>query len=245
MRLKPLILSPMLLLAACVGQVRDFVGPASSPIRPQLIRYGLNMAQVGCVGDRLGRSLTPRQMRMFARAAGAVRQGYFDPSRMTMRDLIWVAAAMGDGVVLRHLREADERCGVTASLDIARELAEAQAGPPRATPDMSAAAGPRPSSWLSLGAAPSGQSIAIDAATLEQDGNRRSVWVRMANPGQTAPDGNVYLLDIDCAARTINARARARRRADDPVLELVPYPDNPLPAEGGTVMEIAMLSLCS
>jgi hypothetical protein len=246
MRAKPLILLSLLLLAACAGQIRDYVGPLASPIRPQLIRYGLNLAQTGCVADRLGATLTPRQMRLFARAAGAVRQGYFDPSRMTMRDLIWVAASMGDGGVLRLLRQADEACGVTASLDIARELAQAEARPARELPAREApAATPRPSSWLSLGAAPSGQSIAIDAVTLEQEGNRRVAWFRMTNPGETAPDGNAYLLHIDCGGRTINAKARERRGEDGAVLEHVDYPDNPLPAEGGTVMEIAILSLCS
>ena len=63
------------LLAGCAGQVRDYVGPVSNITSPQFIRYGLNLADARCMGERLGDSLTPRQLRMFARTAGSVQPG--------------------------------------------------------------------------------------------------------------------------------------------------------------------------
>ena len=107
------------------------------------------------------------------------------------------------------------------------------------------AAGPRPSTWLNLGAAGSGQSIAVDASTIEQEGPQRSAWFRMTDPGAGAPSPDTFLLRIDCSHRTINARARQRHGPAGAVAEHVDYPDNPLPVEGGTVMEIAFLSLCT
>ena len=67
----------------------------------------------------------------------------------------------------------------------------------------------------------------------------------MTDPGASAPSSDVYLLHIDCTGRTINARARERRTPDGAVAERVDYPDNPLAVEGGTVMEIAWLSMCT
>ena len=66
----------------------------------------------------------------------------------------------------------------------------------------------------------------------------------MTDPG-APPSLDAYLLVIDCAHRTINAKARERRTAEGGVAERVDYPDNPLPVEGGTVMEIAFLSMCT
>jgi hypothetical protein len=234
-----------LLLAGCAGQVRDFIGPVSGITSTQFIRYGLNVNQARCMGERLGQGLTPRQLRMFARAAGALRQGPGHPAPLAFRDLTWVANTMGDAAVPRALDRADAACGVTAARvyaeqlqrteELARRQAEAQAA---------AAAAPRASTWLNLGAAGSGQAIAVDAATLVQEGDRRTAWFRMTDPGAAAsPDA--YLLVIECGRRTINAKARERRAADGSVAERVDYPDNPLPVEAGTVMEIAFLSMCT
>jgi len=232
MRWSPLLL--FILLAGCPGQLRDYVGARSSIVSPQLIRYGLGLDQARCVGERLGGTLRPLTLRLFARAAASVRQGYYEPDRLTMRDLAWVAAVMDDRAVRPALDAANADCGVA--------VAAREAPPPaRAVP---AAPVPRPSTWLNLGAAGSGQSIAIDASTIEQDGSQRSAWFRMTNPGTSAPSADTYLLRIDCASRTINARARRRETPGTAPLN-IDYPDNPLPVEGGTVMEIAFLSLCT
>lgn len=232
MRLFPFLL--MLGLAGCAGQVRDYIGPRSTIVSPQLIRYGLDLAQARCVGERLGETLRPRQLRLFTRAASSVRQGYYDPSRLTMRDLTWVATAMHDSDVPMALARANAACGVAIVV---------RSDPP--PPAVPAPPAPRPPTWLNLGAATSGQSIAIDASTIEQDGAQRSAWFRLSNPGATAPSADVYLLRIDCAHRTINSKTRQRRNAAGAVTETVDYPDNPLAVEGGTVMEIAFLSLCT
>jgi hypothetical protein len=239
-RLLPLALSAA--LAGCAGQVRDYVGPPGEIVAPELLRFEVNRMQATCIGEQLSRRLTPRQMRMFARALGAVRQGYADPSRFTYPDVMWVANAMGDGAVPRALAEADSACGVTQARDYARQTAEAAAAAQRRQAEANA---PPPANWLNLGAAPSGQSIAIDASTLVREGSVRTAWFRLGDPGAAGPSDNAYLLRVDCAARTINPKARERRSAEGVVSEHVDYPDNPLAVEGGTVMEIAFLSLCT
>lgn len=232
------------LLAGCAGQLRDYVGPRSNITSPQFIRYGLTLLQARCMGERLAESLNPLQLRLFARAAGALRQGGEDPARLTLRDLVRVANAMGDGAVPRALAAADAACGVTAAET--RALAQQQAAALAAQQAAVAAAStPRTSTWLNLGTAGSGQSIAIDAATIVEDGRSRTAWFRMTDPGAAARSPDAYLLVIDCAHRTINAKARERRAADGSVAERVDYPDNPLRVEGGTVMEIAFLSMCT
>ncbi|HEV2817147.1 MAG TPA: hypothetical protein VGW40_08005 [Allosphingosinicella sp.] len=234
------------LLAGCAGQVRDYVGPRSEITAPHFARYGLNPNQARCMGERLAGSLTPRQLRMFARAAGALRQGERHPAALTFRDMVWVANTMGDAAVPAALARADAACGVSAADAYARELREAEERAARQAEAAAAAArAPRPSSWLNLGAAGSGQSIAVDAATIVREEGRRTAWFRLTDPGATAPNPDVYLLVIDCAARTINAKARERRAADGSIADRVDYPDNPLPVEGGTVMEIAFLSMCT
>lgn len=236
------------LLAGCNGQVRDYIGSRADITASQFVRYGLNVNQAQCMGARIGEVLTPLQLRKFARAAGALRQGQGHPAPLTLRDLTWVANTMGDAAVPRALLRADSACGITGAQVYASELQRADELARREAEAAAAAAAaanaPRATTWLNLGAAGSGQAIAVDAATLVQDGDTRTAWFRMTDPGAAAsPD--VYLLLLDCAHRTINARARERRAADGSVAERVDYPDNPLPVEGGTVMEIAFLSMCT
>jgi hypothetical protein len=243
-RLLPLALSAA--LAGCAGQVRDYVGPPGEIVAPELLRFEVNRMQATCIGEQLSRRLTPRQMRMFARALGAVRQGYADPARFTYPDVMWVANAMGDAQIPRALAAGDAACGVSQAFAYARETAEAEAARRRqAEQAAAAAAAPPPANWLNLGAATSGQTIAIDASTLVREGNLRTAWFRLADPGASGPSDDAFLLRVDCAARTINAKARERRRPTGEVVERVDYPDNPLAVEGGTVMEIAFLSLCT
>ena len=236
MRLSPLALLAALLLAACVGQLRDFVGPVSNTTSPQLLRFGLDLAQARCVGNRLGEPLHPRQLRMFARAMSGVHDGWFEPGRLTLRDLAYLAAHVPDSRVGPALERAITLCNVPMP------AAPVAAPPP---PDSApAVAAPRAPTWLNLGAAGSGQSIAINAATIDQAGSRRTAWFRLTDPG-AGPSADTFLLDVDCAHRTIDAKARERRDPAGALLQHVDYPDNPLPVEGGTVMEIAWLSLCT
>lgn len=231
MRVLAALIAP-LLLASCAGHLADYVGPRASIVSPQLIRYGFDLAQTRCVGDILGETLTPRQLRLFVRAAGAVRQGYFEPERLGTRDFLWVATTMRDPAVRRALDSALRACGVAVAVT----------PPPVAA--QTAGDAPRPPAWLNLGAAGSGQSIAIDAATIDQADTIRTAWFRLTDPGAAA-SSDIFRLEIDCAGRTINATERHRLDAEGAIVERREYPDNPLPVEEGTVMQIAYLSLCT
>jgi len=228
-----LLLLPVLgLLAGCAGHVADYVGPREGIIEPELVRYGLNLRQSNCIAARLTEALNPRQLRMFERGLSSVRQGYFEPERLTVRDFLHVASSIGDDAVGLAAVRAAASCDATPEL-IARRETPVVIVPP-----------PRPAAWLNLGAAPTGQAIAIDASTLEQEGSTRTAWFRLTDPAPAPPTGNIYKLQIDCAGRTINSRERRRLGANGEVAEAREYPDNPMPVEGGTVMEIAFLSLC-
>ena len=242
MRPLPLALLALGLIAGCSGHVADHIGPRDTIVAPQLSRYGMNPTQTQCVGGRLARNLTPRQLRLFARLAAAVTQGYFEPGRLSARDLNYLASNMNDRRVATEFTRAAEACGVNAGQVAALEVAY-PAPPQRQVLETAPAS--RPSTWLNLGAAESGQSIAVDASTIEQGVSSREAWFRMTDPGQTRPSNDSFLLRIDCTGRTINAKARRRTDAAGTVIEHRDYPDNPLPVEGGTVMEIAYLALCT
>lgn len=235
MRLSPLLIA--VLLAGCAGNVADYIGPRSTIISPQLIRYGLNVEQARCVGQRLGESLTPLQLRRFQRAAAALQQGWADPGRLVLSDLRNVARGMSEPRVGSELESATRACGV--GVEPPAEIAPVPDPPPQP-------AGIRRPAWLNLGAAPTGQAIAVDAASLEEDAATRTAWFRLTNPGETAPTGIVYRLRIDCRARTIAQLEHRREDAADPAQPATPpQPEPPLPVEGGTVMEIAWLALCT
>ncbi len=239
MRLLPLALAA--LLAGCAGNVADYIGPRSDIITAELVRYGLGPQPSRCVGEQLGARLTPLQLRQFQRVAALVQRGYFDPARLTLRDLMHVASTMSDPQVRLELGSATAQCGLAG---------EALAGAPPTAAAAAAAATPVPraEAWLNLGAAPTGQAIAIDAATLEQQERVRKAWFRLTNPGEAQPLANAYLLRIDCASRTIEALARRRQDASGLVSDYQEYPpgsEGPMAVEGGTVMEIAYLAMCT
>lgn len=219
------------LLAGCAGHIADYVGPRSTIITPQLIRYGYNLIETRCVAETLATTLTPRRLRDLSTAAGAVQQGYYDPADMTARDLLWVATTQGDPT-RDALERAHRDCDVSTR--------------PAPPPIVAAPPAPvtRPAAWLNLGAAGSGQSIAIDASTVDQGETTRTAWFRLTDPG-AQPSADIFRLVIDCQARTINATERRRLDADGNVAEQRDYPDNPLPVEDGTVMQIAWMSLCT
>lgn len=233
--LPPAVLS--LCLAGCAGNVADYIGPRSTIISPQLIRYGLDVSQSRCVSVHLADNLTPVQLRRFQRAAATVQQGYFDPTRLTARDLSYVASLMRDNSVFRELSRANAAC---------RVLTVEETAPPPPPPSTPPA--PRPAAWLNLGAAPTGQAIAIDASTLQQDADSREAWFRLTNPGEAQPLANVYRLRIDCAHRTIQSLARRRASGGEAAFgdqQDIPETGGALPVESGTVMEIAYLALCT
>jgi hypothetical protein len=239
------VLLPLALLAGCAGQLRDYIGPRASIVRPQLIRYGFSLPEISCVGDRLGESLRPRQLRFLYRVTSQAQQPYFDPNRFTPRDFARVAAALQDTSVNTEIGRAYEACQVRTEPQIA--AAPAIPTPPPATGGpLSGAA--RPSVWLNLGAAPSGQAIAVDGASLEQEEGARIAWFRMIDPAPGGPSLHAYRLRIDCRTRVIRPLGHRRYDTSGAVVEerdYTPGEEHPSPVEGGTVTEIAYLSLCT
>ena len=63
------------MLAACAGNVADYIGPRAGIVTPQLIRFGFDLEQSRCVGEALGRTVRPVDLRRLVRAASAMRQG--------------------------------------------------------------------------------------------------------------------------------------------------------------------------
>jgi hypothetical protein len=245
MRSLPFALLSLGALAGCAGHVADYIGPRAPIITPQLTRYGFDATQTQCMGLRLGSGLSPLQLRLFARQASVVRQSFFGGGSLTPRDLAHVASTMDDAGIAIAFQGALSACAATAAAATAETVAPETGEAAAATPEVPAVRGP---TWLNLGAAGSGQAIAVDAGSLVQEGNNRTAWFRLTNPGAQASTGLTYLLRIDCAARTISPRADRRQDAEGNVVESREYPpeeQGPLPIEGGTVMEIAFLSLCT
>jgi hypothetical protein len=241
LRILALLLLPLAVLGGCRGQLRDYMGPRASIVRPQLIRYGFSLPEIACVGERLGQTLRPRQLRFLVRASSHIEQPYYDPARFTPRDFAWAAGGLRDAIVDSAIRDAFAACHVDAT----PRVAAITPPPPEGGPALPA---PRASVWLNLGAAPSGQSIAVDGATLEQDENARTAWFRMIDPPPAGTSLHAYRLRIDCGTRVIRPLAHRLYDASGAVVEERDYDEaeqHPSPVEGGTVTEIAFLSLCS
>ena len=238
MRFKSVVLLPLAALGGCAGYAADYWGSENEIIAPQLARYGFDEAQAQCAGRRLTASLSTWQLRQIERIARLVPPTHFGRPALEPRDLAAVAA---------HVEDRRVRPEV--------EAAVAQCAPPPA-PVAAAAPTPAPDPqirttsplWLNLGAAPSGQSIAVNASSIAEEGRTREAWFRLTNPGATGPSGNSYLLKVDCAARTINSLAYRRHAPDGTLAEerdYRPAGEGMAPVAGGTVMEIAYLALCT
>jgi hypothetical protein len=210
----------ILCAGGCAGNVADYVGPRAGIVSPQLIRFGLTLDQSRCVGDLLGKGVSPLWLRRLTRAAGATRQGA-TPGVLTVDDLVRVSGTLSNASVREQLVAANSACA-----------------------ESSASGGGRMPAWLNLGAAPSGQSIAIDASSIEQQPSTRTAWFRLTEPGSPIPGQNTYHLRVDCSARTIAEKARRKPDGTGATVE-VPGDDKPVPMERGTVMEIAWLALCT
>lgn len=102
--------------------------------------------------------------------------------------------------------------------------------------------------WLNLGAAGTGQAISVDGSSIEREAGARTAWFRMNDRDGGNASLTAFRLRIDCGARTIEPVARRRTDATGAELENEVYPpgrERPEPIEGGTVTEIAYLSLCT
>ncbi|HEX8527007.1 hypothetical protein [Allosphingosinicella sp.] len=230
------------LLGGCAGYAADYWRPEISIIAPQLTRYGFTAEQSQCVGPRLTAGLSVWQLRQLERIARLVPATHFGAAQLAPRNLLSVSAAVGDRRVQPIVEETLKACNVL--------LPPAPAATPAGEQPAGAAApsAVRPALWLNLGAAPSGQSIAVNAASIEEEGTTRQAWFRLTNPGEDGPSSNSYLLRIDCTARSLNSLAFRRHGHDGEVIEerdYRPAGEGAGPIAGGTVMEIAFLALCT
>jgi hypothetical protein len=248
-RFNPALLS-LLLLGGCAGYAIDYTKSRDDLVGPELRRYGFTSEQATCVNQSLVSRLKKGQLGILARTTQLVKRGYSDPARLQPQDLLYVATFVNDREIPAELSRAAASCNILSS----PQIAAAQAGPSAAAAGTitGAAAAPslpaaRGSSWLNLGAAPTGQAIAIDAASVQDTSNHRQAWFRITNPGDQGPTGSSYLLRVDCTGRTINPMALRKHAADGAVSEkgYGPNGEGALKVEGGTVMEIAYLALCT
>jgi hypothetical protein len=266
-------------LGACAtGYATDWFQERSAIMNPQLLRYGLNVEQSRCVGERLSARLSRSDLARLQQRAAALRPpaaaGGGGPV-LTLSQLRAAAHNLADREIPLELDSSLNACKVPfnqapAALTHARGASQGAvtgtaipggAGTPAGTPVPSnltelppsggaiaaAAASPR-TSWLNLGAASSGQSIGIDAMSIEQEGATRTAWFRMSEPQSTEPSNTAYRLRVDCAARTVQPLALRQSGAGgaQPSMRQLVGPDAaPGPAESGTVLEIAFLSLCT
>jgi hypothetical protein len=241
----PAALLAACLLGGCAGYAADYFVPEIDIIGPQLTRYGLDETQARCVTERLAQTLSVWQLRQLQRVARLVPQGHFGPGPLSIRDLITVASHVEDRAVRPELEAAATHCRIGA--EPAGGVTRVDSLPTPQPPGAAASAVGR-SLWLNLGAAGSGQSIAVDASSIAESEGHRQAWFRLTDPGAARPSERSYLLRIDCAGRTINALAFRRHGPEGEVVEEAPYGPNGegvRPIEGGTVLEIAFLAVCT
>ena len=264
-----LLLLPLALTAGCAGYAIDYVKSKREIIGSELARYGLNATQSACIVGRLGETLNPWQLRQLQQAASGVTRGYSDPNRLQMSDLLWVSRHVNDPKVALELGTAASACGLGAA-NVATAAIPATAAPvgtgivatapsnapvvtlPSAPAGPAAAAPPAvvaPGAWVNLGAAATGQAIAVDALSLDRtSAPHPQAWFRVTNPGEARPSDSSYLLRIDCAGRTINPMAIRKHDAAGAVTEQRDYGaggEGALPVEAGTVMEVAYRAICT
>jgi hypothetical protein len=263
--LLPALLLPTCLGACATGYASDWFRQPANIVNPQLIRYGFNVEQSRCIGERLGRAVSRVELRRFQERAAAFRPA---GATLSAADLRGVA---GDRVI-GALEHAMGNCdaGVAPAPTLAAAPAPASGTPaavgnaaitsggvpvdmtpigtpPAGTAPGAATAGVR-TTWLNLGAAESGQSIAVDAMSIDQAGAARTAWFRMTDPETGGPTSNIYRLRIDCEARTVQPLALRQVNeagAEVSTRQYTPAEATAGAAEPGTVLEIAFLSLCT
>jgi hypothetical protein len=231
-----LALMPLLLLTGCAGYAADYWAPKTDILSAQLTRYGFDQGQAQCAGRRLADTLTVWQLRQLERIARLVQPGQFGRPELVPADLADLS---------RHVQDQRVRPEVVATV---AACVPPPPAPVAAAEPAPAPSGPPPALWLNLGAAPSGQSIAVNASSISEQAGAREAWFRLTDPGAQGPSPGSYRLRIDCPARTINALAVRRHGPDGAVVDerdFGPAGEGVNPVAGGTVMEIAYLALCT
>jgi hypothetical protein len=251
------MLLPVSLSGCATGYATDWFRDSRSIINPQLLRYGLDVEQSRCVGEKLSKRLTRSQLSLLQARAAAVRPAAGATAPLTLGNLRAVASSMADREVRLELDSTMAACNVSATTATAAATPSTTAPLPAAaaaggaTPTGSgpaeAAVTAIPATWLNLGAAESGQSIAIDAMSIQQEGASRTAWFRMTDQSGGGRNDN-YRLRIDCDGKTVQPLALRQTDAAGAQTSFREYPPEeatPGPAISGTVLEIAYLSLCT
>ena len=247
----------VLLLGGCAGYAADYWKSKESLISPQLVRYGFTGTQGQCVERGLTTSLSTWQLRQLSDMAKRLVPGGRNQAVLGPREFIQIAALVEDSEVAPKTRRVLESCNVA--------LAPAVAAPrtpvtPPATPPASTAPGTTPAPvsptpvpaaegeplWVNLGAAKTGQGIAVDARSVIRGPSWRQAWFRLLNSDQGSVGDVGYLLRIDCSARTITAHAGRTYAPAGHLMEQreYPSPEGPMGIEPGTVIEVAYHALC-
>ena len=246
MRRTGIALLPLALLAGCAGYAADYWKPKNSLIAPQLPRYGITAEQSSCVGERLTKNLSVWQLRQLADLARRLVPKAGNP--LSPRDLAYVAGLVPDPKVGPEVKATLEACGATATAAPATVPGPAVPLQGSPTPGLEpGATPPQALRWIDLGAAETGQRIAIDITSVVMNAEKREGWFRLSNPGEAAPSLDAYRLRVDCPGRTITPTAARKYNADGSVAQHEDYTaawQQPLPIEAGTVMEIAWKRLC-
>lgn len=237
-------------LAGCrTGYLADRFIDEEQIIAPQLARYGFTAEQATCLSTQLAQRLGHADMRALELRARAFRRGASDG--MAPRDLMMVADGAREQAIPGELRNALAGCSIDLN-PVA--VAAAQPGGPAATATVAVPTATTPAAadatptWLNLGAAPSGQSIAVDATSVQRDGSARIAWFRMTDPETGQQTLNSYRLRLDCSNRVYAPLAWRRYDEAGAIVDSRDYTSEiapPQEVEGGTVTEIAFLSLCT
>jgi len=260
------LLAPLLVGGCATGYAADWFRSKPGIISPQLIRYGLDVPQARCVSEKLGEELSVQRIRQFQERAAAVGRGVTPEPRLTLASLRTIASTMSEGDIRPVLDAALSGCNVSQTpeptlaateVGVAVPAGGIPANSPDARPDGAPGAAPgstgtgasaAPTLWLNLGAAAAGQSIAVDPSSIQQEGTARTAWFRMSDPSSGSPSTNSYRVRIDCSAKTVQPLAIRQHDAAGAPSSQRDYTAEesvPAPAEDGTVLEIAYLSLCT
>lgn len=244
-------------VAGCRGYVVDRLKPRSALVSPHLSRYGISGDAAQCVEQRLTKSLSIWQLRQFHDLASRLTAGGSNPASFNPWDLVYVAGLVRDAEVSQHVRDALSGCELPVAAPPPAPIASAPTPAPGKTaeaepaPPVAASAAPVSAEgaplWVNLGAAASGQGIAVDARSVTREAGARQAWFRLLRiTGDQIVGETGYLLRVDCAARTITAHAGRTYGPDGVLLQQKDYekPEGPLKIEGGTVIEVAYHALC-
>jgi hypothetical protein len=243
---RALVLLTSALLGGCAGYAADYWKPKNSLIAPQLIRYGMDGAQGQCVEKQLIANLSVWQLRQLSDLAARLQTGGSNPATLTSREFLYVAGLAEDPKVAPETRKAMEACNAQAAPVAVATMPQPGGGSGSQGAASGTAAVAGAPLWVNLGAARTGQGIAVDAASVTRGPGWREAWFRLLNTDQ----GNVgdigYQLRIDCAARKITAHAGRKYAPDGSLTEQKRYekPEGPMAVEPGTVIEVAYHALC-